>query len=144
MKLMIYKSWQRYCYHCQAWQFIFAWRYCPSLHTVNNSLIRSERTHACLTPFQPPYPSVAQILFILMVFLYIAFWALTLNLLLNSLPQSHLQSIVLLDSHITPQKGSNIDHLLPWMFLFGRSLRSRERCHTRTLSLVSQLLKSPS
>lgn len=66
MTLMIYKSWQRYFYRCQAWQFISAWRCCPSPHVVNNSLI-PEHTHPP-HPSQPPCPTVAQILFILMGF----------------------------------------------------------------------------
>lgn len=62
MTLMIYRSWQCYSCHCQAWEFIFAWCYCPSPHVVNNSLTPFKHTPH---PFQPPYPSMAQTLFIL-------------------------------------------------------------------------------
>lgn len=66
MMLMIYRSWQCYSCHCQAWEFISAWCYCPSPHVVNNSLTPFKHTPQ---PFQPPYPSMAQSLFILMGFL---------------------------------------------------------------------------
>lgn len=57
MTLVIYRSWQCYSCHCQAWEFISAWCYCPSPHVVNNSFTPFKHTPHSLSASLPQYGS---------------------------------------------------------------------------------------